>query len=100
MIRLVPNQSGDVQRAPCLEFLFDGQLIVAHQGETVLAALMRAGIKHLRDAPADGSPRGAFCCMGLCQECVVLVDGNTVESCRQLVSDGLIVERALGGKHG
>ena len=100
MIRLVPNQSGAIQRAPRLEFLFDGQPVQAHQGETVLAALMRAGTKHLRNAPTDGSPRGAFCCMGLCQECVVLVDGTIVESCRQLVADGLVVERVLGGEHG
>jgi len=100
MIRLVPNQSGAVKRTPQFKFLFDGQPVLAHQGETVLAALMRAGIKHLRNAPTDGSPRGAFCCMGLCQECVVLVDGSIVESCRQLVADGLVVTRVLGGKHG
>jgi aerobic-type carbon monoxide dehydrogenase small subunit (CoxS/CutS family) len=53
---------------------------------------MKNGINHLRDAPMDGKPRGAFCCMGLCQECVVKVDGKLVESCETIATDGLIVQ--------
>lgn len=100
MIRLVPNHSGLIQRASSVEFTFDGRGISGHLGETVLSALNRAGVLHLRDAPEDGTPRGAFCCMGLCQECVVKVDGISVESCRQHVSDGLIVRSVTRDKHG
>lgn len=92
MIRLVPDHSGLIKRAPLVKFHFDGRVVAGHAGETVLAALLRAGIKHLRDAPADGAPRGAFCCMGLCQECLVQVDGVSVESCRQTVFEGLNVQ--------
>jgi|TARA_B110000091_G_scaffold207343_1_gene245410 predicted molibdopterin-dependent oxidoreductase YjgC len=91
MIRLVPDQSGLIERTSVVEFSFDGHVIAGHEGETVLAALLRAGIKHLRNAPVDTAPRGAFCCMGLCQECVVQVDGVSIESCRQKVSQGLAV---------
>lgn len=100
MIRLVPNHSGAIKHAPRVEFTFDGRIISGHQGETVLTALMRAGVLHLRDAPADGMARGAFCCMGLCQECVVEVGGANVESCRQRVSDGLVVQSIRCDKHG
>ena len=41
----------------------------------------------------DGGPRGAFCFMGVCQECIVLIDGRQTEACRTLVHDGLVVER-------
>lgn len=92
MIRLVPDQSGLIERTPSVEFTFDGRVVMAHKGETVLTALMQAGIRHLRDAPTDGAPRGAFCCMGLCQECLVQVDGLRIESCRQTVSGGLTVQ--------
>jgi predicted molibdopterin-dependent oxidoreductase YjgC len=91
MIQLVPNQSHLIERTPLVEFTFDGKVIAAHSGETVLSALLRAGIKNLRDAPTDGAPRGAFCCMGLCQECLVQIDGLNIESCRKTVTDGLIV---------
>ncbi|WP_445327153.1 2Fe-2S iron-sulfur cluster-binding protein [Yoonia sp. GPGPB17] len=66
-------------------------MLLSYRGESVLAALTRAGFHHLRDAPEDAAPRGAFCCMGLCQECIVQVDGRQIESCRQLVTDGLSV---------
>ncbi len=91
MIRLVPDHSDLIVRAPRVNFTFDGLSIAAHSGETVLSALIRSGILHVRDAPQDGAPRGAFCCMGLCQECLVLVDGRRIEGCRQVVSDGLSV---------
>ncbi|WP_120631506.1 (2Fe-2S)-binding protein [Ruegeria sp. EL01] len=92
MIRLVPDHATLINRTACVEFEFDGRVVTGHAGETVLAALMRAGIRHLRDAPTDGAPRGAFCCIGLCQECLVQIDGARIESCRQIVSGGLTVQ--------
>ncbi len=75
-----------------VEFMFDGCSFTAIEGQSVAAALLAAGIRHLRDAP-DGSPRGAFCFMGLCQECLVEVEGVTIEACRLRVTPGLEVRR-------
>lgn len=91
MIRLIPDHSGRIRRAAEVSFTFDGAPVAAHAGESVAVALLRAGHLHLRDAPEDGAARGAFCCMGLCQECVVQVNGAVVESCRQPVEAGLAV---------
>jgi predicted molibdopterin-dependent oxidoreductase YjgC len=99
MIRLVPDQSGQIRRSEDVSFTFDGQPVAAHAGETVLSALTRAGIVHLRDAPEDGAPRGAFCCMGLCQECTVRIDGCQIESCRVHVTDGLRVSSLKQAGH-
>jgi predicted molibdopterin-dependent oxidoreductase YjgC len=92
MIRLVPDQSQQIRRAAEVEFTFDGVPVRAHVGDTIAVALMRAGQLYLRDAPRDDAPRGAFCCMGLCQECVVRIDGGLVESCCEVVRDGLVVQ--------
>lgn len=92
MMRLVPDHTAQIEHAPPIEFTFDGAVIVAHAGETVLAALLRSGIRHLRSAPGDGAPRGAFCCMGLCQECTVQVDKCRIESCRLTATTGLKVQ--------
>ncbi|MCB1461193.1 MAG: (2Fe-2S)-binding protein [Nitratireductor sp.] len=92
MTPLLQNHRSPVQRAPMVSFTFEGEALSAHAGETVLSALIRAVHLYLRDAPEDGAARGAFCCMGLCQECLVLVEGRRVESCRQVVHDGLAVE--------
>lgn len=91
MIRLVPDHSQKVGRATEVTITFDGTPVTARYGETVVVALLRAGHLHLRDAPGDGAARGAFCYIGLCQECVVRTDGEVVESCRLPASEGLAV---------
>lgn len=55
-------------------FLFDGARIAFRPGQSVAAALAAAGRLALRDA-GDGSARGVFCGMGVCQDCLVAVDG-------------------------
>lgn len=79
-----------------IAFRFDGREVRAPAGMSVAAALLAAGVARLRAAPADGAPRGAFCMMGICQECVVLVDGVVVEACRLPAVAGLDV-RSVGG---
>lgn len=94
MIRLVPNHASKIVRSAPVVFTFDGQSVEGHEGENLAGALLRAGRLHLRNAPENGGPRGAFCCMGLCQECAVRIDGQVVEACRTEVTQGLAVERA------
>lgn len=96
MIRLIRDSSAEIERAPPLTILFDGQPIGAHEGETVAVALLRAGHLMVRQAPNDRAPRGLFCCMGLCQECAIIVDGNVTEACRQIVSDGMAITSLPG----
>lgn len=97
MMRLVPDQSGAVRRTAAFEFTFDGQTVSAHLGDTIAVALLRAGVSTLRRAPIDGAPRGLFCCMGVCQECAVRVNGETVEGCRYAVREALNVQSLSGG---
>lgn len=78
-----------------IAFRFDGREVQAPAGMSVAAALLADGTVYLRDAPADAAPRGAFCMMGVCQECVVLVDGVPVEACRLPAAAGLDV-RSIG----
>jgi predicted molibdopterin-dependent oxidoreductase YjgC len=80
-------------RGAAVRFQFDGASMTADEGETVAAALLAAGVRHLGNNPEDGSPRGLFCAMGVCQECVVLVDGARVEACRTIVREGMVVQR-------
>lgn len=77
---------------PEVSFQVDGRDFRAPAGEILAAALYAAGMRSLRRNAEDGAPRGAFCFMGVCQECVVTIDGRAVESCRVEVSEGLCVE--------
>jgi predicted molibdopterin-dependent oxidoreductase YjgC len=76
----------DDERDQAIELWVDGVSIEAYEGEMLAAALMAAGIWRLRDSPRTGKPRGAFCMMGVCQECLVRVNGRLVQSCRTKVT--------------
>ncbi len=75
----------------------DGRPVEAHAGESLAAALLAAGIRMLRRSPRDGAPRGAFCWMGLCQECTVTVEGVRRPACRVEARDGLVVRSGTIG---
>jgi thioredoxin reductase len=62
------------QGAP-IAFRFEGADIPAFAGETIAAALMAVGHRGFRHA-APGDTRGIWCGMGVCQECLVTVDGQ------------------------
>ena len=82
---------GAVTRGRRLRFQVDDQWVESYEGETVAAALWAEGIRKLRSSPVMGAPRGMFCYMGVCQECVVVIDGRREASCSFPVSEGLSV---------
>lgn len=83
------------QRVP-VTFTFDGAPIAAFAGDTIAMALWADGVAAVRNSSALGAPRGVFCNMGICYECLVVVGGATVRSCTTVVQDGMVVTR--GGK--
>ena len=52
-----------------LSFAVGGVPARAPAGSSVAGALLLAGYRAIRRAPADGSPRGPYCMMGACHEC-------------------------------
>lgn len=78
-------------RGRTIRFSFDGDPVQAYEGESVAAALLAAGHRQLRMSPRGGQPRGAFCWMGLCQECTVVIDGVRRPACRVESRDGLVI---------
>jgi D-hydroxyproline dehydrogenase subunit alpha len=61
--------------APLLHLTFDGREVTAHPGQTVGAALTNAGIRSWRTTRTHGRPRGLFCGIGSCYDCLLTVDG-------------------------
>lgn len=78
---------------PDVTIMVDGQPLPAHEGEMLTTALARAGLLRLRFSPHAGAPRGAFCHMGVCQECALHVDGVVRQACLTPVRGGMSVER-------
>lgn len=70
---------------------FDGAEIEALAGETIAAALAASDIVSVRQA-RSGAPRGPFCGMGACFDCLVTVDGRPNQrACLTKVADGMEV---------
>lgn len=72
-------------------FQFDGQDIAARPGDSIAAALAAAGIARL-GTRMSGAPRGVYCGMGACQDCMVTVDGRrSVTACMEEARPGATV---------
>ena len=75
-----------------LNFLWNGQTFKARHGDSIAAALTEAGIQTFGEA-RSGRKRGLFCGMGVCQECLVIVNGaRSHRACMTQVRNGMVVE--------
>ena len=80
-------------RGTPITFTFDGQLIEAFEGETVAAALLACGVQAMRKTSRKGEPRGLFCNMGICFDCLIEVNGNANQrGCQFPVTNGLEIK--------
>lgn len=78
-------------------FYYNGQPVEAIKGEPIAAALMNAGIRVFRTTAKRKEPRGIFCAIGRCTDCMMIVDGipNT-RTCVTMVEEGMRVEKQEG----
>ncbi len=84
----------NIERGGTVTVTVDGQPIAAHQGETIAAVLLAAGRRTFRHTVPGGHPRGIFCGIGLCFDCLVAVDGVQVRACVTPVREGMQVSTA------
>lgn len=76
---------------------FEGRELRVRAGLTVAAALLEAGITHFRNTPVTGAPRGPYCMMGVCFDCLLVIDGMAnQQSCMLEVREGMRIERQSG----
>lgn len=91
----LPSGHG-LERGAALSLTLDERTVTAYEGETVAAVLLAEGHVAVRTTPR-GSPRGVYCGMGVCFDCLVVVDGvpNT-RACVTWVREGMSVARQDG----
>lgn len=78
--------------APVTIFV-DGEPVPARLGQTVAAVLLARGRRVLRHTRHAGRPRGLFCGMGVCFDCVMVVDGLPgTRACTTRVEEGMQVQ--------
>jgi len=71
----------------------DGRQVEARAGDSVAAALLAAGIARTRISTVLGSPRGPYCGIGACFDCLVTIDGvGNRRACMVTVAEGMDIE--------
>lgn len=76
---------------------FDGRPLRALPGRTVAAALWDAGVTAWRSTRGTGRPRGVFCGIGVCFDCLVTVnDRPNQRACLVPVQPGDVIRTQEG----
>jgi len=85
-----------VSRGQEVAVLLNGNETRAYLGETVATVMLAEGYSSTR-VTNDGNPRGIFCGMGVCFDCLVVVDAlpNT-RACMTYVSEGMNINQQDG----
>lgn len=88
---------GPLPPAREVDIEIDGRIIAAREGEPIAAALAAAGIGAMHYTHKHNRPRGIFCAVGRCQDCVMIVDGipNT-RTCITPVRDQMKIQTQHG----
>ena len=78
-------------------FTYDGVRMEGYEGEPIAMALKAAGIEVHRFTAKRHEPRGIFCAIGRCTDCVMVVDGKpNVRTCMTPLAEGMDVRTQDG----
>jgi predicted molibdopterin-dependent oxidoreductase YjgC len=100
-LRVGDEDPRGLTRGAPVRFSFDGRSVDAFDGESVGAALLAADVRATRLTRHGGRPRGLFCAIGACSDCLVRIDGAApVRSCLTPVRDGMTVTTHVLGEGG
>lgn len=78
-------------------FTFDGKLLEGYEGEPIAVALKENGVMIHRYTGKRHEPRGVFCAIGRCTDCVMVVDGKpNTRTCVTPLRAGMVVETQYG----
>ena len=74
----------------------DGETVAIQPGDTLGACLLRSGRLATRRS-RQGQPRGLYCGIGVCNDCLLTVDGRpNVRACITPALPGATVDTGIG----
>lgn len=92
MSRIFNHPVLEIQSRQSFEICVDGISVIAYEGETIAATLLANGIRAFRRTRKFNEPRGVFCGIGHCADCILEVDSiPNVRACITIVHPGMIV---------
>lgn len=100
MFRPIAEAREGAAGAARLGFTFDGKPLTGRPGDTVAAALLANGIVACRETPVSDTPRAPYCLMGVCFDCLVVIDGvGNRQGCLVPLAEGMRIETQHGRRH-
>lgn len=83
---------GEPKHGKPVTFTYDGRQMTGYEGEPIAMALRASGVKIHRYTAKLHEPRGMFCAIGRCTDCVMVVDGKpNVRTCMTPLRAGVDV---------
>jgi D-hydroxyproline dehydrogenase subunit gamma len=77
----------------------EGRAVRVPAGASAAAAVLLAGLASIRDTPVGGAPRGPYCMMGVCFDCLAEIDGvPNRQSCLVMARPGMQIRRQRGAR--
>ncbi len=90
---------GESPEGKKVTFTYNGQTLEGIEGEPIAAALRVAGVMVHRYTKKKHEPRGVFCAIGRCTDCVMVVDGKpNIRTCITPLKEGMRVETQYGAQ--
>lgn len=87
----------DSDAGAAVNVTINGQPVAVRRGETVAAAVLAQGLDQTRSTPVSGAPRAPFCMMGVCFDCLMVIDGKPNQrACMERVREGMCIECQQG----
>lgn len=94
MFRRPPDLSGDF-----IEVEVEGRPVRVPVGASAAAAALMAGLTSTRTSPVTAEARGPYCMMGVCFECLLVIDGEaSQQGCMVTVRPGMRIARQHGAR--
>lgn len=88
---------GEMEKKKLVSFTYDGATLEGYEGEPIAVALRAAGVMAHRYTAKKHEPRGIFCAIGRCTDCVMIVNGKpNIRTCITPLEEGMKVETQYG----
>ncbi len=85
------------QHSELVEITLNGQPVQVQHGSTVAAMALTQGLQYTRTTPVSNSKRAPFCMMGVCYECLMIIDGKPNQrACATYVKQGMRIQTQHG----
>ena len=92
MFKQLSDDSGET-----IDVILNGQALQVSVGISVAAAVLANQQRFTRTTPISGEQRAPFCMMGVCYDCLMVIDGQSNQrACATLVKNGMTIDCQQG----